>query len=151
MRVNPDHAYGRGRELVPYEAPSIPAPGPLAPAPTRLETIAGPITPTVDVRNLTPRLMAEISMDLYMVGAITWDEHAMLAFQPELHPDYDQTVGALTGVKANPDRPRDYVAIWEERLVFERKHNVGNDNRVGRSQRIVNVLRQIAAPINIMV
>ena len=69
----------------------------------------------------------------------------------ELHPDYDQTVGALTGEKADPDRPRDYVAIWEERLVFERKHNAGNDNRVGRSRRIVNVLRQIAAPTNIVV
>ena len=67
-------------------------------------------------------------MDLYMVGVITWEEHAMLAFQPELHPDYDQTVGALTGEKADPDRPRDYVAIWEARLAFERKHNAGDAN-----------------------
>ena len=92
-----------------------------------------------------------MSMDLYMVGVISWDEHAMLAFQPELHPDYDQTVGALTGQKADPDRPRDFIEIWEERLLFERKHNVGNEHRVGRSRRIVNVLRQIAAPTDLVV
>ena len=141
----------RGREPVPHEAPPLPAPGPPAPGPPRRETVAGPITPAVDVHNLSPRQMAETSMDLYMVGAITWKEHAMLAFQPELHPDYDQTVGALTGEKADPDRPRDYVAIWEERLAFERKHNAGNDDRVERSRRIVNVLRQIAVPTNIVV
>ena len=90
-------------------------------------------------------------MDLYMVGVITWEEHAMLAFQPELHPDYDQTVGALTGEKADPDRPRDYVAIWEARLAFERKHNAGDANLVERSRRIVNVLRRIATPTDIVV
>lgn len=151
MRVDSDHAYSRGRELVPYEAPSVPATGPPAPAPPRVDSITGPITPDVDVRNLSPRQMAEMSMDLYMVGVISWDEHAMLAFQPELHPDYDQTVGALTGQKADPDRPRDFIEIWEERLLFERKHNVGNEHRVGRSRRIVNVLRQIAAPTDLVV
>lgn len=151
MRVDPDHAYSRGRELVPYETPPLPAPGPPAPEPPRRETVAGPITPNLDVRDLTPRQMAEMSMDLYMVGVITWEEHFMLAFQPELHPDYDQTVGALTGEKADPDRPRDYVAIWEERLAFERKHNAGDDDRVGRSRRIVNLLRRIAAPTDIVV
>ena len=149
-QINPDPAYSRGRDLVPYEAPPLPAPGPPAPAPPRRETITGPITPDVNVRDLSPRQMAEMSMDLYMVGVITWEEHAMLAFQPELHPDYDQTVGALTGEKADPDRPRDYVAIWEERLAFERKHNAGNAERVGRSQRLVNVLRRIATPTNIV-
>ena len=151
MRVDPDHAYSRGRELVPYEAPPLPAPGPPATDPPRREFIAGPISPDIDVRDLSPRQMAEMSMDLYMVGVITWEEHALLAFQPELHPDYDQTVGALTGEKADPDRPRDYVAIWEERLAFERKHNAGNTDRVGRSRRIVNVLRRIATPTNIVV
>ena len=150
MRVDPDHAYSRGRELVPYEAPSVPATGP-PPPPPRLDNIAGPITPDVDVRNLNHRQMAEMSMDLYMVGVISWDEHDMLAFQPELHPDYDQTIGALTGQKADPDRPRDFVEVWEERLLFERKHNGGNGNRVGRTRRIVNVLRQIAAPTNIVI
>ena len=150
MRVDPDHAYSRGRELVPYEAPPLPAPGPPAPEPPRRDIVAGPVTPDMDVGNLSPRRMAEMSMDLYMVGVITWEEHAMLAFQPELHPDYDQTVGALTGEKADPDRPRDFVAIWEERLAFERRHNAGNADRIGRSRRIVDVLRQIAAPINIV-
>ncbi len=151
MRVDLDHAYSRGRELVSYEAPPLPAPGPPAPEPPRRDIVAGLIAPDMDVRNLSPRQMAEMSMDLYMVGVTTWEEHAMLAFQPELHPDYDQTVGALTGEKADPDRPRDFVAIWEERLAFERKHNAGNADRIGPSRRIVNLLRQIAAPTNIVV
>ncbi len=37
-------------------------------------------------------------MDLHVAGVLPWEGYAMLAFQPELHPDYDRTVGALIGV-----------------------------------------------------
>lgn len=105
----------------------------------------------VDIRRMSPRQMAETSMDLYVSGILPWEEYAMLAFQAELHPDYDKTIGALTGEPAAPDRPRDFLGTWEERLRFEEKHNAENPHLVARTRRIVQVFRQIASPTNLMV
>jgi len=103
-----------------------------------------------DARNLTPRQMVDMSMDLYVSGALSWDEYALLAFQPELHPDYDRTVGALVGRKAEPDRPRDFVAEWEDRLAFEEKYNADDGPRIESLSHIVTVLRQVEAPTDVV-
>ena len=106
-----------GRELVPLARPPLPAPmpaeteAPTAEAPTRAHGF--------DPRAATPREIAQHSLDLYADGWLEWDDHTHLAFQPELHPDYDRTIGALLGTEAQPDRPRDFVAEWEQRLVFD--------------------------------
>ena len=71
----------------------------------------GELTCKFNVRQFTPRHMAELSLELYVLGYIDWDEYAMLAFQSELHPDFDRTIGALTGEKADPDRPRDFLSL----------------------------------------
>lgn len=105
----------------------------------------------IDIRSLSPRQMADASMDLYVAGVLPWEEYAMLAFQAELHPDYDRTIGALTGQAADPDRPRDFLAEWEERLAFEVKHNADNPQRVTRTRHIVNLFRQIDSPTNVMI
>ncbi len=105
----------------------------------------------IDIRRLSPRQMADTSLDLYVAGVLPWEEYAMLAFQAELHPDYDKTIGALTGEKAAPDRPRDFLDLWEERLRFEEQHNAGNPHLVARTRRIVQVFRQIASPTDLMV
>ena len=80
-------------------------------------------TPRIDVHNLSPRQMAKLSQDLYISGVISFDDYSALAFQPELHPDFDRTIGTLTGKRAAPDTNRDFVRIWEERLDFNRRHN----------------------------
>ena len=90
-------------------------------------------------------------MDLHVAGVLPWEEYAMLAFQPELHPDYDRTVGALIGEKAQPGRPRDFVAMWEERLAFERKYNAGDAKLIARTARVLTVLRQIESPTSVVV
>ena len=103
-----------GRSLVPYTQGALPVPlAELfdAPRPSALRERVG----EVDARAISPRQIAEISMDLYVNGALAWEEYAMLAFQPELHPDYARTIGALTGEPAEPDRPRDFVNQWESR------------------------------------
>lgn len=100
-----------------------------------------------DIRRATPRQIAELSLDLYLAGLLEWDEYAMVAFQPELHPDYDRTVGALTGQPAQPDRPRDIIAEWEERLAFEEKYNARDKKRLRRFQRIVALFRRMEAAI----
>ena len=94
-------------------------------------------------RAISPRQIAEISMDLYVNGALAWEEYAMLAFQPELHPDYARTIGALTGEPAEPDRPRDFVNQWESRLSFERRYNADQPELLARTHRIVDVLKQL--------
>jgi hypothetical protein len=95
-----------------------------------------------DPRAASPREVAKRSLDLYADGLLEWGDQAVLAFQPELHPDYDRTVGALLGTKAEPDTPRDFVAEWERRLVFELRYNPENDQAVTRARRIVRALRR---------
>lgn len=141
-----------GRDLVPVEAPSVPVPA--AGTDTRapdVEAPLGELIPDTDVRNMSPRQAADLGMDLYVAGVLPWEEYAMLAFQPELHPDFARTIGALTGQKAEPDRPRDFVAIWEDRLAFERQHNAADTRRIDRTERIVTVLLQIASPTNVVI
>jgi hypothetical protein len=87
--------------------------------------------------------MAELSLDLFLAGVLTDEEYALLAFQPELHPDFDQTIGALTGERAKPDQARDYVATWRERLEFERSRCRPDRDLIERIQRIVFVLRRL--------
>lgn len=145
----PLHVPGRG--LVPVTRPAVPA----TTRPAQNSVLAEPpiaeLFRSIDVRNITPRQAVELGMDLHVAGVLPWEEYAMLAFQPELHPDYDRTVGALIGEKAQPDRPRDFVAMWKERLAFERKYNAGDPKLIARTARIVTVLRQIETPTSVVV
>ncbi len=95
-----------------------------------------------DPRRMTPREMAGRSIELYAAGFLEWDDHLALAFQPELHPDYNRTIGALLGEKAAPDAPRDFVDEWERRLLFELRYNAENTEAVGRARRILKALRK---------
>ncbi|MCW8915669.1 MAG: hypothetical protein OQK24_07425 [Magnetovibrio sp.] len=99
-----------------------------------------------NARKMSPREMHELSLDLYASGVLTWDEYEDLAFQAELHPDFSRTIGALTGEKAFPDRPRDFVREWEQKLEFERRFAPAKSNAKERALRILSVLRRIEPP-----
>lgn len=105
----------------------------------------------VDMHRLSPRQMANLSSDLYAAGVVSFDDYAALAFQPELHPDFARTIGALTGERAEPDRPQDFVQLWEDRAEFQRRHNAARADLVRQSERIAQVLRRIDAPTNVVV
>ena len=111
----------------------------------------GPRPPAAAAESLTaacrcsPREMADLSLDLFLAGVLTDEEYALLAFQPELHPDFDRTIGALTGQRANPDESRDYVATWRERLEFERSRCRPDHDLIDRIQRILFVLRRLGS------
>lgn len=94
----------------------------------------------VNSRALSPREMADFSLDLYIDGALSFDEYSLLAFQPELHPQFEQTIGALTGEQANPDQPRDYLQEWQDRYSFERRYPSDSPKTLERIERIINVL-----------
>ncbi len=93
----------------------------------------------------SPREMAEMSLSLFLAGGLTDEEYALLAFQPELHPDFERTIGALTGERANPDQPRDYLALWRDRLAFERNRDHPDNNLIEHIERILFVLRRCGA------
>ncbi len=139
----------QGRALVPYQPTPVPAAPPAEP-PVDGKAPAGNAY-GVDTRHLAPRRIGELSMDLYISGALGWEEYSMLAFQAELHPAFGRTISALTGKKAEPDRPRDYIALWEERLAFEQKHNARDRPLIERTRRVLNVLNHIDAPTDMMV
>lgn len=101
-----------------------------------------------DVRSLTPRQMSALCGELFLATMISCDEYLMMAFQPELHPDYHRTIGALIGEKADPDRPRDYLRRWADRLDFEVKYNAKDTSQVDRTRNILSVLRQLDAVRN---
>ena len=117
-----------------------------SPQPT---SISNPIIAAVDFRNASPRQIANISLDLYAAGMLSYEDYAALAFQPELHPDYDRTVGALTGKTAAPDQQRDYIEVWNERLRFNLRHNPQNSPSVKQAARIYNLLKGLGRPIRL--
>jgi len=141
------------RALVPYRAPAAPVvTGPVIDHGSGPETLPvdGKSIRAPDVRHVSPRQMTAIGMDLYVAGIIGWDEYAMLAFQPELHPDFDKTIGALTGETAQPDRPRDFIEIWEKHLSFKRKYSPGDARHIRQIEHLVNVLTQLGSPTSLL-
>ena len=98
----------------------------------------------IDVRHMSAREMANLSTEFYMQGLISWEEYDALAFQSELHPDYNKTVGALLEKQAEPDAPRDFVREWEKRLAFVRRYNRNDVNSIQTAAQITKLLRQLA-------
>lgn len=94
---------------------------------------------------MSPRQMANWVHEMYMAGVIDWQEY-LAAMPTELHPDYNLTVGALTGEPARPDHPRDMLREWEEKLAFAKRHSDGYADGVRRAERIVALLRRQARP-----
>lgn len=93
-----------------------------------------------DVRNMSPRDMAAMSQELYQSGAISFQDHALLAFQPELSPEFNKT---LAGSPGKPDAPRDFIAQWETQLQIH--ENQGDVNFAKNDRRILNILGNLAA------
>lgn len=108
---------------------------------------APPASRTTAVCRCSPRQMADLSLDLFLAGVLSEEEYALLAFQPELHPDFDQTIGALTGERAKPDQTRDYIASWRDRLDFERNRPRPDHDLIERIQRILFILRRLGTSV----
>lgn len=139
----------KGRALVPYVAPPPPEHLDAQPAQT-VETVLRPAAVDFDPRATTPREIQKVSESLYLEGVITWEEHAQLSFQADMHPDYENTIGALTGESADPERPRDYIKIWQRRLAFERRHSGPNSAQSEQATHILSLLRRLEHPTDIL-
>ncbi|HTH16211.1 MAG TPA: hypothetical protein VL974_06130 [Magnetospirillum sp.] len=135
------------------EPPSLPVPHDLAQAPMRVQPAPSPKlialppprekTPRHDLRCMSPRRFAEVAHELYVEGSLPWAEYQLVGFPSELHPEYNTTIGALTGERAAPDRPRDMLAEWEHRVDFMRRYE---DPAIRLAERALDVLRHQAEP-----
>lgn len=93
-----------------------------------------------DVRNMSPRDMAAMSQELYQGGAISFQDHALLSFQPELNQEINKT---LADTPVRPDAPRDFIAQWEKQLQV---HEQQGDVKFAKyDQRVLNILGNLAA------
>ncbi len=106
-----------------------------------------PPPPQVDpgLRAMSPRDFADFAHELYLSGRLGWTEYRMVGFPSELDPRWDATIGALTGEKADPDRPRDMLAEWERRVDFMHRFQAA-DPATAAAERILAVLERFAPP-----
>ncbi len=102
-----------------------------------------------DARAMSPREVTNLSFELYAAGVLRFDEHADLAYQPELDPGFNKTIGALTGEVARPDTKRDQIKDWEQRYDFLSRHRSGNSRSAERALHILGVLRRIESPTDV--
>lgn len=93
-----------------------------------------------DVRGMSPQDMAAMSQTLYDSGAISFQDHALLSFQPELSPQFGKMAPSASG---NPDTPRDFIAQWEAQLQIHDK--LGDVGFAKNDQRMLNILGNLAA------
>jgi len=138
-----------GRNVVVFQGPKLPE-AVIGTRHTLSESPLKRILADINARAMTPRQMQDLSLDLYVNGILAWDEHAELAFQVDLHPDFARTIGALTGEKALPDQPRDFVREWEQRLDFERRFAPAKSRAKERALHILSVLRRIEQPASLL-
>jgi len=96
-----------------------------------------------DVRSISPRDLSDFSLDLYAAGIISFEDYSALSQHPELHPHYDRTIGALINQKAQPQRKRDMVQYWEEKLEFATRHQALSGSNREQAVRIVAILRYL--------
>lgn len=131
----------------PSRTDPMPTPTSAMPMPSPARVIAlpppRPRLPRHDLRNISPRRFAEIAHELYVEGTLKWAEYQVVGFPSELHPAFESTIGALTGQKAEPNRPRDLLAEWEGRLDFMRRYD---DPGLRIAERALDVLRLQAEP-----
>lgn len=109
--------------------------------------IALPAPPAAHpVRAISPRELAALAHELYLDGSLCLDDYLLLGFPSELHPAFDRTIGALTGRKAQPDRPRDMIREWENRLSDLRESSAPLPALLERARRTLGLLRWLETP-----
>jgi len=102
--------------------------------------------PAYPVRDISPRALAGLALELYLAGSLCLDDYLLLGFPAELHPAYDRTIGALTGQPARPDTPRDMIREWETRLYERQTSDAPLPELTARARRTLGLLRWLERP-----
>ena len=104
-----------------------------------------PAAPDPGLRAMSPRDFADFTHELYLAGRLDWAEYRMVGFPSELDPRWDATIGALTGERAAPDRPRDMLAEWERRVDFMHRFQAGYPATV-IAERVLALFQHMSPP-----
>ena len=80
-----------------------------------------------------------MSAELLESGSITFEEHALISFQPEFSSDQFQQ---QFGHPAYPDGPRDFLYEWENRLSAQRQAG-SNPAIIEKTEHIVYLLHNL--------
>lgn len=72
---------------------------------------------TAASRHLSLRQAAALGPDLYLARILSFDDTALLAAEPLLHPAYARTVARLAENPSSP-QPNRALPLWEDRLHF---------------------------------
>ncbi len=95
----------------------------------------------VDVRDATPREIIGLSRTLYEAGAISYDDHINLSFQPEIMTGTAPDALSEDGPETKPfnHQKKDYVAIWQARQDSVIRYG-GNREQIEDNLRIQSIL-----------
>lgn len=99
--------------------------------------------PQRNVRRITPRELVRLGRELYIAGHLNDEEFVLLTRQPDLHPAFDRTIGALIGDRADPERRHDAIAGWEARLRFLHMYPDQTAAQRDRIRHVLDVLRGV--------
>lgn len=94
----------------------------------------------INVRNASPREIITLSGALYEAGAISYDDHLNLSFQPEVNLDIPNETKPFSH-----DR-KDYLALWQEKqdnvvLIGGDRHQIEDTHRIHGILSYVNSLK----------
>lgn len=70
-----------------------------------------------NIQDASPKEIATMSLELFDNEVISFEEHAMLSFQPELNSEQYQEI---FGKVAEPDVARDFISEWQSKLNEQR-------------------------------
>ena len=105
---------------------------------TKTSLTVSRIASRYDVNNISPRDMAKMSRELFDAGAISFQNHVLLSFQPELN------IGQSIGKSAKADERRDFVADWKTILTNQQKAGAQSES-LEQTQRALHILKALAA------
>ncbi len=89
-----------------------------------------------NIRNMSPREMSEMSQELYQGGTISFQDHALLSFQPELGFNSSEATNQA-------DKPKDFIAHWEQQLKLHEQQ--GESSFAKNDRRMLNILSNLDA------
>ncbi len=101
----------------------------------RAESVAD-VAKQYDVRHMSPLDMSKLSQRLYDTGAISFKDHSLLSFQPELGAGFVGDASLATA-------PKDFMQAWEQQLVNHQQR--GEEAFAENDRRILNILGNIDA------
>ncbi len=155
ISTHPNHyvSLPTGTALVPYTKSTglVPLNSKTSTEIDPFHSLTGDATNLLFSRNASPSELSEVSLDLYAMGLVSFDDYSALANHPEIHPGFDRTIGALTGEPAAPDRKRDLVEEWEDKYQFLNRYSPDNKNLIEQAERITKLLSALSRKTNLRV